>query len=366
MAYDHLRDETKDGILPIFELSRRMGAESHSLQAAIDLVHGVIPERPFILDIDKRAAPQPYVSQHPANPTQDAARVAVETAAMNAFNAELNALLRPEQGFAAWRALSDTYANAVPVLQFTNINTQLPDILHQATALTANNRSIAIRVRHTLWQEICALIAQIIGVIPSAQHLLIIFDCGQGRSGIDAKIQFIAEAVDAILAQFSVGEPGALTAVCMSNSYAQPGHDGLRTIANRDWEIWQGARAIIPIAFGDYAATSRDRTLSSWRPFDWRATIVHSRPEAWDIYRHVNANDANGFIVGSQAIVAMPEYQSGGSWCDQLIDGAAQGNIAGFESPRFWHAARTNGHIERQLLHARTRTAAADIDDLLG
>jgi hypothetical protein len=152
----------------------------------------------------------------------------------------------------------------------------------------------------------------------------------------------------------------------MINSYPQTGHDGLSTISKSDWEILQGARAIKPNPVRDYAATSRDRTLSSWRPFDWRATIVHSRPEAWDIYRHVNANDANGFIVGSQAIVAMPEYQSGGSWCDQLIDGAAQGNIAGFESPRFWHAARTNGHIERQLLHARTRTAAADIDDLLG
>src|SRR4051812_39124065 len=100
IAYEHLADETRAGILPIFELARIRSSESfhpscHLLQEFIRL--------PIILDLDKRVAPPPYRAANPSNPVAEQSRIERETAENDAFNNALNSLLTPANGFENWR-----------------------------------------------------------------------------------------------------------------------------------------------------------------------------------------------------------------------------------------------------------------------
>jgi len=365
MAYEKLREATKDGILPIFELSRRPGADSGSLQAAIEMVRSTVELRPFLLDIDVRAAPPPYEARDPADPIAEAARVEAETAAANSFNQELSSLLRAEAGFANWRQLVETFPGAVPVLQFTNPEAQRASILEQAALLANGGRSIAVRVKPAMIAETCALVAEVLTTVATADQVLIIFDSGQGRRRVEDRIAFVANAIDKILRDIALERSGGLMAVCMSNSFTRPGHDGIRAVTNCDWEVWRGARQVMPLAFGDYAASQRERTLSRFIPRDWRATVVHSLPESWLINRHENTADRNGWIEGSRAVRGHPEFDELPSWCDQMIGRAAGGDINGADRARFWHAGRINGHLERQFRYAREAVLGyEDADDL--
>lgn len=65
IAYGRIREETRSGILPAFELTRRRG--DTNLDAAIALVQETVTA-PFLIDLDKRYAPPPYQSQNPSNP----------------------------------------------------------------------------------------------------------------------------------------------------------------------------------------------------------------------------------------------------------------------------------------------------------
>lgn len=80
------------------------------------------------------------------------------------------------------------------------------------------------------------------------------------------------------------------------------------------------------------------------------------------VHRHENVDDAQGWIIGSQVIVENGFDQTD-SWTDQAILAASEGDIAGMNTPRPWHAARIAGHIDRQF---RYQPPLDDFDDLLG
>jgi len=74
------------------------------------------------------------------------------------------------------------------------------------------------------------------------------------------------------------------------------------------------------------------------------------KDEGWLANRDINSEDPQGWVTGSRAIVNHPDYTyHRDCWGNVLIDSASQGNITGANSPKFWHAAKINSHIHRQI-----------------
>jgi hypothetical protein len=360
LAYGNLRSETRAGILPLFELTRHRSAET--LDTSVVLVQEAV-DAPFLLDLDKRYAPPPYQSSHPANPAVEQQRVVRETAENDAYNAYLNGLLSPANGFENWRSMCARFENAVPVLQCTNIASQANAVLRQAALLSQGGNSICIRIGQTNFEALIAVAIQILATLPSSGQMLVIFDCGQGRRGIGDKVDWVVHCLNLLLSGLESDQVTGISIVCMSNSYPQMNHDGLRVVENYDRQIWLEAYQHFPFHFGDYAASSRSANLSAFLPRSFRATVVHTSNDYWIVHRHQNADDPQGWIEGSAVVMGHDQFEPIDSWTDGVIAAAAEGDVAGMDSPRPWHAARVAGHIDRQF---RYSPPSEGFEDLLG
>lgn len=187
-------------------------------------------------------------------------------------------------------------------------------------------------------------------ILDSPDRLLVIFDCGQSRQNIAKRSEFAARGVSQILNEIDITEQPLVRAVCLSNSFTNPGHDGFRDYENMDWKVFESASSEFPFMFGDYAAMNRMRRANTFVPPDFRASVVLPLEKSWLVYRHPNSNDRTGWIEGAKAILAdersrpLPQ-----TWGSSLIQQAAGGDINGIDSARFWHGVKVNIHLHRQL-----------------
>lgn len=364
MGYRQLSDQDKNALVPIFGLSRRSGAPD--LVESIRMINESVGNRPFLLDLDPRPAPPPYVARDPIDPEADRRRVAAETQAQESYNRELRRLLSAQDGFSAWREFCDAFPEAVPFLQFEDPVADRLDLLRQAAMFARGGNSIAIKIRQDSDPAIIGLVAQVIAILDRPGQLLIVIDCGQGRVRVSERAEFAKSTIQAILSELSVTQRSEVRAVCMSNSFNAPNHSGLRDrpMPNLDWRLWREASEVYPFAFGDYVATHRSGAHSSFQPRDWRAAVVYPLDEAWLAYRAPNANDEQGWIDGSAAIRNRPEYRPTPEvWGVNMIEQAANGNLEGLNSARFWYATKVNIHIHRQIAYSAEQLEAGASDD---
>lgn len=348
IAYAELSSEDKDAILPIFELSQ-IKYEA-PFEDSVSSLSSLLANRPFVLDLAKDRAPPSYVPKK--NP--DHARIAKLQAAQDAYNASLTDLLAPADGFATWRTLVQKFPTAVPVLQFTDPETQGKQILRQASQLTKNGFShLAVRVTEETNEAIFPIIGQVIAVLESAAQLLLIVDCGQGRIRISERADFARKAISRVLEELEPAQAQYLSAVCLSDSYTTPGNAVLKLYDGHSWQLWSEAREKFPFLFGDYGANHRIKKANTYMPGDWKAQVVYPLPESWIVYRHPNAQDSEGWIAGSRAVKADENFDGKcACWGSNLIERASNGDIDGIASARFWHAAKINMHIHRLIGYA--------------
>jgi hypothetical protein len=343
MAYRELSAEMKQRIAPVLELSQR--GTSADLNEPIAHVRAVTGARPFILDLSKEPAPAPY-----RYPGEDPQKVQREAEAQAAYNNLLSALLNQTDGFSAWRELAESFDGAIPVLQFTDPSIQHRQILRQAALLSHGDQSLAIRITEEHADTLGALVPQIISILHSPVQLLVIIDCGQRRQRLAQRAQFAADTLMRILGDIDIAEQPLVQAVCMSSWYTKPDQPGLHTYESQDWRLWREARDTFPFAFGDYGAMHRFRRRSTFVPGDWVATVTIPLDEGWRAYKALNANDRTGWITGAQLlrdeglIATAPAC-----WGRDVVSRAANNDIAGVDSVRFWHASRVNIHITRQI-----------------
>lgn len=354
IGYRELSDEDKDAILPIIELSQTKNEASFG--DTIQAVKGLLASRPFILDLSKDRAPTAFVPKQNA----DHAKIKKLQDAQDSYNSELLALLSPVDGFAAWRTCVSAFPHAVPVLQFTDPATQGKSILRQAAQLwKAGFERLAIRVTQECSDDIFPIIGQIIAFLDSADQLLLIVDCGQGRTQIAERAEFAKKAAARVVEELDASQVLSLSAVCLNDTF--PSQTETKVYESYSWELWREASTGFPFSYGDYAANRRIKKQTTYMPGDWKAQVVYALPEAWIVYRHANAQDAQGWIDGSKAVMAHACFDEGITcWGSSIMKSAAVGNLDASGSARFWHGAKINMHIHRQIRYARDVAISAD------
>ncbi|MBZ9755070.1 beta family protein [Mesorhizobium sp. ESP6-5] len=345
IAYAKLSEEDKNAILPIFELSQ-VKYEA-ALEESVTAIAALVSSRPFVIDLSKDRAPPPFVAVN--NPDQG--KIAKLQKAQDAYNKSLTSLLNASDGFAEWRTLVGKFPNAVPVVQFTDPETQGKNILRQAVQLAKSGYDhLAIRITQETNEQIFPIVGQILAILDSAAQLLVIIDCGQGRLQTSERAEFAKKAIARIIEEIEPSQAQHLSAVCLSDSYTTPGNAKLKLYESYSWQLWLEAREKFPFLFGDYGANHRLKKANTFMPGEWKAQVVYPLDEAWIVYRHPDAQDANGWIEGSKEIKGDPSYDGAcNCWGSELIDKAAVGDIIGATFARFWHAAKINMHIHRRI-----------------
>ncbi|MBY5552626.1 hypothetical protein HFO41_10045 [Rhizobium leguminosarum] len=351
IGYRELSDDDKDAILPIVELSQIKNEAS--FEETIEATLGLLGPRPFILDLSKDGAPDAYVTKK--NP--DHTKINKLQAAQDMYNKALVSHLTPADGFSTWRKCLSKFPNAIPVLQFTDPATQSKNILRQAAQLWKSGvEKMAIRVSPETSDEIFPIIGQIIAFLDSADQLLLIVDCGQGRKQIAERTEFAKKAVARVLAELDASQVLNLSAVCLHDSYTSP-PEGTKIYESYSRELWREASTGFPFLFGDYSGHRRLKKSSTFMPGDWKAQVVYALPDAWIVYRHPNAQDAHGWIAGSKAIMNNADFDDGlDCWGSEIMRVAAGGKLDPYGSARYWHAAKINMHLHRQIQYADAAT----------
>lgn len=342
IGYRELSAEDKDAVLPIVELSQIKNESS--LDETLEVAISLLGTRPFILDLSKDRAPPAYIAKQ--NPDQ--AKINKLQASQDAYNDALLSLLTPTDGFSAWRECVSKFPTAIPVLQFTDPATQSKNILRQAAQFWKSGfEKMAIRVNPETSDEIFSTLGQIIAFLDSADQLLLIVDCGQGRQQIAERAEFAKKAVARVREELDASQLLNLSALCLHDSYTSP-PQGARFYESYSRELWREASAGFPFLFGDYAGHRRLKKSSTYMPGEWKAQVAYALPEGWIIYRHPNAQDSQGWIAGSKAIVSSDDFDDGlDCWGSDLVKAAAEGNLDPYGSARYWHGAKINMHIHR-------------------
>jgi len=355
-GYRQLSNEDKDALLPIWELKQR-DFEDPDFNGAIQDIKTSVGNRNFVLDLCKDPAPPPFVPSGKKLSASEEARIQTQAATQQSYNAALAKLLDPTDGFKAWREFVTPFPTAVPTLQFTDASSQSAAILRQG-ALLARSGSIAVRISPETADEIFDVIIQLISILDSAEALLIIFDCGYGRTGIADRAAFAKQGISRVLSEIDVLQRANLRAVCLSNSFPNASHDGLKPYENLDWTLWQEASEAFPFTFGDYGAIHRRKSTTMYVPGDWRATVIYPLNDKWLIYRDPNSKDQQGWITGSREVLTAAEKDKTNCWGASMVENAAKEKIEECKSPRFWYAAKVNMHLHRQIASSPDEPAA--------
>lgn len=148
-GYSHLRDDQKDGVLPLISLGKWRNADG--VEKALDKVKQCVGNRSYILDLSKDGQHQ---------------------------NDAIRELMNPEKGFSRWRSFIEERPEVVPVVQFS-ADARARDIVRQAQGLERIGRTPVFRVRNyqsDLEHALTALYA-----LDAPEDALVVIDSGYIR-----------------------------------------------------------------------------------------------------------------------------------------------------------------------------------------
>jgi len=320
-GYEHLDDDVKDQILPLFELTRSRKSKNNpigEIQRRLDSCMEMVGNRQFILDL---------------------------TTHESLSNPEIENLLSDNNDFENWCEFIANIGNSnlIPVVHAL-AEGDGSEITKQAEKLLKVSNSVAFRI-----DAFDQRVFEYVNKFPDKNKLILLLDAEFLRVGnAPREAGSIMQTIQGI-ASFKELEACVLAASSFPASVVETGYgkdaygcfDIEEVILNRQVS---STLPSYPVVYGDYASIHPIRYEmkgGSWVP---RVDV----PLEDKLYYHRYRREEGGYERAAIMAFEDQKYSDMSSWGDQQIQAAAEGNPPGL-SPAFWISARLNMHITRQV-----------------
>ncbi|EJC6393894.1 beta family protein [Serratia marcescens] len=316
-AVSKLNSDDFDNILPIYELtkSRRTNiapdGDIHRKMASIREIQG---ERPFILDVTSN---EKYV------------------------NYQLEQLVDESNSFYEWQYFINLYSdlNIIPMIHLYDED-DFTEVSGFVKTMSESKENLAVRLPYHL-DKYKKFIKPIYDNLSENCKLYVILD---GEQIIKGKSEAIAEGF--IFACSELEEFGNkiedIVTVCTSFplSPAAEGKDDHGDFLIYEEEIFEHISSEFDIKYGDYASINIQQVEIKGGTFVPRIDICQVKDFIYKRYRR----NAGSYILCAQKMIADERYSPLGTWADEEIASAANGEPSGI-SPSFWIAVRMNYYM---------------------
>lgn len=337
-AYSFLNDEVKDGILPIFELTRSRRSKYNpdaDVNKRIDKLKEDVVNRPFILDL---------------------------TVEQTLSNAQIDEMLNtPKEGFALWVAfikeLLEQELNVIPMINFHP--DVIEDVEKEIDSLNSLSEYLAFRVSINEPDAI-DYINQILAMFDMEKLILILdgeFIELDDKYDTGDKSDYFSVFLDQIDANFDATKLKAL--ICAFSSFPSAVNDSNNIYGNYNYGSFPISEIITNnellkeykyVRYGDYGSVHPIRYEGFGR---WVPRVDFMDNDKFYYYRY--QRDDDGYITAANEVVLDSNYNiinEIDTWGDQEIAAADMGAPNG-RSPSHWIAVRINLYITRQYLRLR-------------
>lgn len=319
----HVKNAARRGLLPVFELSKSRRSKSNpdgSVELSVADLLGAFPDAPFIADV---------------------------TSLANLLNAQVEALLDPEDCFSKWRTFvrDKLPPYVVPVVHLEEpfneaaVRVQLDEFLHR-------NSYASVRIPSD-FQVMDALTEALTAYSASTSQLALLADVGmvlpKGFSGAAARVAEVAGYCADI-------DPGLFASLASSfpSSVTQLGGDESGQFDLQETRL----SSLVANEFDDLSIAHGD--YGCIHPLDMEGMAINWVPRIdvpldTTLFYHRYRRDVGGYIQAAQAVLRDARYAPIDCWAHDNIAEAAIGSPRG-KAPAHWISVRLNLHIERQLL----------------
>ncbi len=321
-GYEHLREDIKDQVLPLFELTRSRKSKNNpdgDITRRLESISDLVGDRQFILDL---------------------------TTHESLSNNQIEDLLSDDNAFENWCEFVKRIGNRklIPVVHAV-VDGVGADITTQAERLLRYCDYIAFRV--DVFEDD---ISHYIDNIPDKERLILLLDAGFLNVGNTPRV--IGGVVNSIQSISSVNDLNAC--VLAASSFpasvvaAGYGQDAYGEFPIEEVILHSEVVSKLPdltITYGDYASIhpiKYEMRGGTWVP---RVDV----PLDFSIYYHRYRREHDGYVRAANQAFNDPKYFDIGAWGNEQIALAAAGSPNGW-SPAFWISVRLNLHITKQVL----------------
>lgn len=316
-ALQHLPDQNKDSILPLFRLKR--WCVSATLSKTEQRIQRSYGNRPFIGDLAEAT---------PIN------------GARQAVHNELDALRDPQNGYANWCAYASLHGSMIPTIQLGNLS-QVPA---QVKRLEVLGRGLAVYLGPNMHSQIANISAFLANHVSNQADLLFIIDLGPVNKTI-----LLAQAATTSLVRSAISAIPNMSVAISASSFPKD-FVGLTSqdIYERQHFLGVANQISSKLIYSDHGSA---RTGIQARGGGTPAPRIDiPEQQKWDFFRSNGGTGSTGRQYQQQAVNALAAHPSvpAGVWGFDQVRRTASGTGSVISSPASSTSARINMHLFRQ------------------